>query len=112
MTGKKWNGNVLRLYWQASSRETELVLPSQSVVVLQHLVWLCRPMREWQSLLHMAQMKLEDGKVELFCSEHASLQLSGDISHLLSQFLLSLSVSSGHNHWQQLPNYLDQFRML
>ena len=50
--------------------------PSQFVVVLQSLAWLCRPMRKWQSLLHMPQMKLEEGKIELFCGECASLQLS------------------------------------
>ena len=34
------------------------------------------------------------------------------ISCLLSWFLLSLSVSRGHNHLQDLPSYLDQFCML
>ena len=28
--------------------------------VLQRVVWLCRPIHEWQSLLHTAQMKLEE----------------------------------------------------
>ena len=45
--------------WQANSRETKLV-------VTQRLVWLCKPMCEWQSLLHTAQMKSEEGRVELF----------------------------------------------
>ena len=38
----------------------------QFEVMLQLLVWLCRPMREWQSLLHKAHEKLEEGRVELF----------------------------------------------
>ena len=41
-----------------------LVRPCQSVALLQHLVRLrCRPMREGQSLLHTAQMKLKAGRV-------------------------------------------------
>ena len=51
--------------WQAKSRETKLVRPNQFVVMLHFLVWLCRPMREWQSLLHKAHKELEEGKVEL-----------------------------------------------
>ena len=47
-------------YCQRKSRETKLVRFCQSVVLLQRLVRLCRPMHEWQSLLHTAQMKLEE----------------------------------------------------
>ena len=47
-------------YCQTKSRETKLGCVCQSVVLLQRLVWLCRPMHEWQSLLHTAQMKLEE----------------------------------------------------
>lgn len=47
-------------YCQTKSRETKLVRFCQSVVLLQRLKWLCRPMHEWQSLLHTAQMKLEE----------------------------------------------------
>ena len=44
-----------------------LVRPCQSVALLQHLVRLrCRPMREGQSFLHTAQMKLEEGRVQVF----------------------------------------------
>ena len=99
--------------WQAKSRETKLVRSGQFVVVLERLVWPCWPMRKWQSLLHMAQMKLEEGKMELFfCGKRASLQLSGDVSSLLSQYLLSLSAFGGHDHTQHLSSCLDKFRML
>lgn len=37
-------------------------------------------------------------RVELFCGERASPQLSGDVSRLPSQYLLSSSVSSRHDH--------------
>ena len=37
-------------------------------------------------------------RVELFCGERASPQLSDDVSRLPSQYLLSLSVSSRHDH--------------
>ena len=47
-------------YCQTKSRETKLVHSCQSVVLLQRLVWLRRPMHEWQSLLHTAQMKMEE----------------------------------------------------
>ena len=40
--------------------------PCQPVEVVQRLVWLCRPMREWQSLLLTASMKMKEGRVELF----------------------------------------------
>ena len=49
-------------YFQTKSRETKLVHSCQSVVLLQRLVWLRRPMHEWQSLLHTAQMKLEEAR--------------------------------------------------
>ena len=112
--------------WQEKSRETELVCPCQSVVVRQRLVWLCRPTRELQSLLHM--MKLEEGRVELFLprsrfcsalwwrlmsafsnlsftvrlhrarSRAASSQLFGSISHALrSRFHASFNCIAGRS---------------
>ena len=75
---------------------------------LQRLVWLCRPMCEWQFLPHMMQMKLDEGRVKLLL-QPTSLQLSGDVSHLLSRFPLSLSISGSHNHQRQLPSCWDQF---
>ena len=60
-----------------------LVRPCQSVVLLRHIVRLrCRPMREWQSLLHSAQMKLEEGRV----GESASVFVA---SALLVRFLVT-----------------------
>ena len=49
-------------YYQRKSRETKLVRSCQSVVLLQRLVWLWRPMHEWQSLLHMAKLTLEEAE--------------------------------------------------
>ena len=76
------------------------------------LVWLCRPIQcKWQFLLDVTQMKLEEGKVKLLL-QLTSLQLCGDVSHLLSRFPLSLSISSRYEHQQQLPSCLDKFQMI
>ena len=66
------------------------------------------PMCEWQFLLRMTQMKLDEGRVKLLL-QPTSLQLSGDVSHLLSRFPLTLSISGSHDHQQQLPSCWDQF---
>ena len=85
--------------------------PSQSVVVLQRLVWLCRRMREWKSRYDADEVGGGQSRA-VFEASTASLQFSGDVSRLLSRFLLSLSVTSGHDTSRHLPSCLDQFRIL
>ena len=84
-------------------------LASQSMVVLQLLVWLCRPMREWQSLRHMGQMKLKEGKAELFFAESALFFSFLVTLHIC--FLVSLSVSSEHDESQHQYNTI-QYNVL
>ena len=98
--------------WHVKSRETRYVRHSQSMVVLQLLLWLCRPMREWQSLRHMGQMRLKEGKVELFLRRARFSSAFWWRFTFAFSFLLSLSVSSEHDQSQHLPSCLDQFRTL
>ena len=65
----------------------KLVLPCQSVVVLQRLVRLYRPM------LYCTRCGAE---WSCFCDKRASLQLSGDVSRPPFQYLLSPSGSITH----------------
>ena len=76
--------------------------PCQSIVV-QRLVWLYSPMREWQSTTHSAREVVGGGggvatEWSCFCGERASPQLSGDVSRLPSQYFVSSSGSSRHDH--------------
>ena len=89
--------------WHVKSRETRYVRPSQSMVVLQLLVWLCRPMREWQSLPHMGKMRLKEGKVELFLRRTRFSSAFWWRFTFAFSFLLSLSVSSEHDQSQIFP---------
>ena len=89
--------------WHVKSRETRYVRPSQSMVVLQLLVWLCTPMREWQSLQHMGEMRLKEGKVELFLRRTRFSSAFWWRFTFAFSFLLSLSVSSEHDQSQIFP---------
>ena len=73
------------------------------MVVLQLLVWLCRPMREWQSLPHMGKMRLKEGKVELFLRRTRFSSAFWWRFTFAFSFLLSLSVSSEHDQSQIFP---------
>ena len=65
-------------------------------------------MREWQSTTHSAREVVGGGgggggggvatEWSCFCGERASPQLSGDVSRLPSQYLVSSSGSSRHDH--------------
>ena len=90
--------------WHVKPQETRHVRPSQSMVVLQLLVWLCRPMRECQSLRHMGQMKLKEGKVELFLRRARFSSAFWWRFTFAFLFLLSLSVSSEHDQSQHQYN--------
>ena len=61
---------------------------------------------------HVVHMKLEEGKIELLLRWGRFFQLSGEVSRLLSRFLLSLSVSKRHVNTQHLPRCLAQLHAL
>ena len=93
-----------------------LVDQSISVVVLQRLVQLCSPMREWRSplALHTAQMMMEEGKEELFLrrARLSSAALWWRLTSVFSIPSFQFTLRLQHDHSQYLPSSLDQFRML